>query len=312
MSAYRIKMKIIASAFLLLNISVGLNAQISITSTERLPLGNAAGGHSPRFSADGKFIYFTTPAFDGIWEYSVSAKSVRQITADPGSGYGFALSQDGARIAFRRTTYQAVTHERKQEMIVQDLRDGTPTVVGSGHTMPVPTFSRSGVLYPVREGLLNSLPSASAGESVILGIENTKIALVRGGEKTLLDPFTNGSYIWPALSPDGKWIVSYEMKRGTFVSDIQGRVTAELGRRDAPAWSRDGKWIVYMRDLDDGHRILSSDLYCISPDGTNEVRLTTTPGIDEMDPQCSPTENLIVCSTLDGAILLMTYEEGAR
>jgi Tol biopolymer transport system component len=74
---------------------------------------------------------------------------------------------------------------------------------------------------------------------------------------------------------------------------------------------RSGKWIVYMDDRDDGHAITASDLYCISVDGRMKVRLTATPAI-ELTPQCSPTENLIVCSTLNGEILLLRYEEGKR
>jgi Tol biopolymer transport system component len=82
-----------------------------------------------------------------------------------------------------------------------------------------------------------------------------------------------------------------------------------LGRRDAPSWTRSGNWIVYMDDKDDGHQILSSDLWAVTPDGKSAVQLTTTDRILEMYPQCSPTENKIVCSTMGGEIYLLSYEE---
>jgi Tol biopolymer transport system component len=142
-----------------------------------------------------------------------------------------------------------------------------------------------------------------------LGIEETKIALTVKGKKVTLDPFGQGSYIWPSLSPDKQFLVAYEIDRGAFVCDLTGKVISTFGRRDAPTWTRSGRWIVYMEDKDDGHRLLSSDLFAVTRDGSSTVQLTSTAALMELDPHCSPTENKIVCSTSDGSILLLEYEE---
>ncbi|MCX8010068.1 MAG: hypothetical protein N3A61_02850, partial [Ignavibacteria bacterium] len=59
---------------------------------------------------------------------------------------------------------------------------------------------------------------------------------------------------------------------------------------------------------DDGHRILSSDIKCISIDGKFEQNLTNTNEIHEMYPICSPNKNMIICSSLDGDIFIINYE----
>jgi hypothetical protein len=41
-------------------------------------------------------------------------------------------------------------------------------------------------------------------------------------------------------------------------------------------------------------------------------KLTSTPGTIEMYPQCSPVSDEIVCSTLEGEILVITYDEASR
>jgi Tol biopolymer transport system component len=64
-----------------------------------------------------------------------------------------------------------------------------------------------------------------------------------------------------------------------------------------------------MNDKDDGHKLLSSDIFAVSPDGKNVVQLTSTAGVMELNPQCSPTENKIVCNSADGAIIILEYEE---
>ena len=294
---------------MVLAIITSADAQLRITNVEKLPLDTSVEWSSPQFSPSGGLIYFTNSSYDGIWEYSIETKAVRQITSDPQSGYGFTLSPDGKSIAYRRTNIDKRTRERRQEIVKRNLADGTFSIVASGSDVSTPTFSQNNLLYTVGKQTKNLSLQKSSGEIAILGIENTKITLIKGGKKTLLDPFKNGSYIWPSLSPDKRLILAYEMSRGAFICDLQGRVISRLGKRDAPVWTRDGKWIVFMDDKDDGHRILSSDLFCISPDGKKIAQLTSTDGVIEVHPQCSPTANKIVCSTLSGEIYLLTYEE---
>ncbi|MEK9137612.1 MAG: hypothetical protein AAB393_10860, partial [Bacteroidota bacterium] len=210
------------------------------------------------------------------------------------------------------TSTDEKTHERLQEVVLVNLADKTTRVLESGETVSAPTFVKDNVVYTVGGRTKNLSDQISAQHSSIIGIESTKIALNRNGKKVLLDPFKGGSYIWPSISPDGKRIVAYEMEKGTFICDLDGKVLARLGRRNAPTWTRDGRWIVFMRDADDGHNITSSDIWCISADGKTMAPLTGTESDIELYPDCSPTENKIVCNTLDGRILLMSYEETKR
>jgi Tol biopolymer transport system component len=157
-----------------------------------------------------------------------------------------------------------------------------------------------------------SAGSQPAGTVSVLGIEDTKIAVLRDGVKVYLDPLGGGSYVWPSLSPDGSRLVAYEMDRGTFLCDPDGSHPVNIGRRDAPSWTRDGKWLVYMADKDDGHAIRSSEIAFISTDGRVGGRLTSTSRRIEMYPQCSPVDDRIVCSTLGGEILVITYAGASR
>jgi Tol biopolymer transport system component len=283
--------------------------QIAVTSNERLPLPSRTAWHTPKFSPDGKRIYVTNEGGNGIWEFDLEKKSFRRITSDLRSGSAYTISPDGKRIAYRRTAILAKTRRRIQEIVVRDLTTGKYSVTARGQDLSPPFFAGEHVVasHP-GESTLSTPLSAVQGVQVI-GIENTKIALLKDGAKVLFDPLGDGRYIWPALSPDGTRIVAHAMERGTFVFDLNGNVLANLGRRNAPSWTRDGKWIVYMHDEDDGHRVISSDLYAVSPDGSKTIQLTQTANEIEMYPQCSPTENKIVYMTLSGKIYLLTYSE---
>ncbi len=285
-----------------------LLAQIHTVSVEKLPLGDARQWNQPVFSPDGAKIYFTTSGFNGIWEYNTADKSVRQITDSPRSGYGFVLSTDGKTISYRRT-FEEGAASRTQELVTQDLASGSARVLERAESVSLPKFVHSTVIYMKNGKVANSVsPETSTGVTV-LGIENTKIALLKDGKEISLDPLGNGSYIWPSISPDGTKLLAYDMDRGTFISDLDGNVIEKLGRKDNPVWTRDGKWIVYTDDRDDGENILSSEIYCVSADGSKTVRLTNTDDVIELFPSCSPVADKIVCSSLNGDVYVITYSE---
>ena len=305
-------MRIIIALLLFLLPLVG-SAQLKSLKVETLPLGKSRSWSQPQWSPDGKTIYYTASDYNGIWAYSTAGGTAVQITSDRGSGYGFSISDDGTRIAWRRTLSGALPGERLQEAVVRDIAGGTSSILVSGKSISLPAFVRSDVVYSVGGQLQGARAGVQpAGTVSILGIEETKIAILRDGVKSLIDPLGNGSYVWPSLSPDGSKLVACETDRGTFVSDAVGGHAVRIGRRDAPAWTRDGRWLIYMADSDDGHAIRSSEIAYVSPDGNMSGNLTSTSHTIEMYPQCSPVSDAILCSTLGGEILVITYSEATR
>lgn len=295
---------------LLTLVPLAVAAQPRITKIEKLTLEQSREWSSPRFSPDGRLIFFTVADYNGIWVYDISAKQQRLVTDDPRSGFGFEISPDGRTIAYRRTLNEHKLGGRIQELVKKDISAGTTEFIASGDNLSTPVFVGAAVIFTDNVGTRNLSAAQSLNGPVVLGIENTKIALLVNGGKRLLDPLKKGSYIWPVLSPDGKKLVATEMSRGAFISDLNGRVITKLGRRNGAVWTRSGKWLIYMNDKDDGHDIVSSDLFAVSADGKTTRQLTKTNNVIELYPHASSAGNKIVCSTLSGDILLMTYEEG--
>jgi Tol biopolymer transport system component len=179
-------------------------------------------------------------------------------------------------------------------------------VLGAARSISTPAFDGNSPAFIQAGAIFN--PAPSKNRVTLLGVEAQKIQLLVNGQRRQLDPLGNGSYIWPSLSPDKKSLLAYDMDRGAFVSDLSGKVLAKLGGLDGPTWSRDGDWVVAFDEVNDGHAVTGSDLFAVKPDGTGKTQLTTTADVIELYPSCSPTENKIVCHTLDGKLLLLTYE----
>ena len=84
----------------------------------------------------------------------------------------------------------------------------------------------------------------------------------------------------------------------------------DLGEGHRPQWASDSKRLIYMITKDDGYQYLSSDIYCITIDGSGKKRLTHTEDELEMNPSWSPDGKKIVYDVLgEGAIYMIEISE---
>jgi Tol biopolymer transport system component len=303
-------MRLWCLAVLLAGSSVHAAGQIHITAAHTVPLPEGQFWMAPGWAPDGRAIFVTSEHYRGLWRYDLETGTLVQITDDAGAGFGWSVAANGSSIAYRRTIEHQNAVIREQEIVQVNLATGTSTTLTRAASVDLPVYSGNALLLnDARQGMLSlSNDGSASGGAAVLGIENTKIALMRDGAKKLLDPFGDGSYIWPSLSPAKDRLVAYDMARGAFVCTMQGTILARLGRIDAPSWTRSGRWIVSMHEQNDGHIITGSDLYATSADGRTTTQLTSTP-VAELAPCCSPVENRIVCATTDGTVVILTYEE---
>jgi Tol biopolymer transport system component len=292
---------------------ISATAQIHITKTEVVALPEGHLWMAPGWAPNGQAFFVSSANYVGLWRYDLQTGTLMQLTEDVGAGFGWTVSGDGAHLAYRRTLATPDQVNRTQEIVRLDLVSGLPMTVASASSVELPVYA-GGVLV-VNDALKGvavvSRETPELAATAVLGIENQKIVLMKGGEKVLLDPFGDGSYIWPSLSPDGQRLLAYDMRRGAFICDLGGTVVTRLGRLDAPVWSRSGSWIISMKEVNDGNVITGSDLYATTSDGRKQVRLTSTPTIELM-PACSPVDSRILCSTSGGSILMLTYEEAGQ
>jgi dipeptidyl aminopeptidase/acylaminoacyl peptidase len=103
------------------------------------------------------------------------------------------------------------------------------------------------------------------------------------------------------ISPDGRWVAYKSAKAGTYdiwIAPIDGpgeprQLTSMPGREMLPRFSPDGRWIAF--EADHGGTNLS-DLYIVSPDGGDPIRLTDHP-LNDGGAMWAPDSRTIYFST---------------
>ena len=93
--------------------------QIRITNTQTVPLPPGQFWMAPGWAPDGQAFYVTSPQYRGLWRYDLHRGVLLQITDDAGAGFGWAVSADGARIAYRRTVEGLRPGDRTQEIVAR-------------------------------------------------------------------------------------------------------------------------------------------------------------------------------------------------
>ncbi|NCQ18088.1 MAG: hypothetical protein COZ80_11945 [Ignavibacteria bacterium CG_4_8_14_3_um_filter_37_9] len=311
-------MKNVFMAFFLFFLSFQLiiEAQsISVKESKEISIPEAGEHFFPRFASGDSLIYFTRSYYKGILSFNLFSKDLKNITAEPGSGFEYQFTDDGSKIFYRTDTYQ--NGKKYSDIKTIDLRTNKIEFIENGkRNLSTPKILKSGdcifkqdaditVNNKLKKTMqLNIIPQ----DTLLFYSDNNLILLINGLKKTF-NPLGDGSYLWSSLSPNKEKILFTFMGKGTYVTDLDGNVVLELGYANAPKWSSDGKWIAYMEDKDDGVQVISSEIFLLSVDGKEKIQLTESKEIHEQFPEWSPNMKSIVCHTSDGKIILLSLEK---
>ncbi len=275
-----------------------------LTSISRVTLnaGYAAPVWSPMSASQ---LALTKTDYQGVYLLSLGSGGIRKLTDDLESGYNFRWTSDGEYIVYRSTTgdqnFQIKLLDPRTAEI-QPLSEPGPDI-GLPQELP-PGF----VAYRDGNAITRRMiptrrisPRNTAGTAFPFVFQrNDEIFLsVEGSTKRISSG--EGKYFLPLISPNGCKTVYQEISRGLYVYDFLEGTQVHVGRGESPAWSPDSKYLAYEVTSDDGHRLLSSDLFIAAIDGTMNVQLTRTPQLLERRPSWSLHGDMIAFDA-DGAI----------
>ncbi|MDR3134121.1 MAG: hypothetical protein LBU42_08920 [Prevotellaceae bacterium] len=292
--------------FSLLIILIGHTAfaqQIEVRSIERLKGTETGGFYHPVFSPKGTWLLTSSENYTGLKQISLQTNEVTTLTEDPGAGYDVRISADESAILYKKTEWQ---DNRRYTSLYQYSLPAKKAVKVENATREklTPAFANNKPAYV--KGAAQVKKNVTPAEiTPFINIEEQKMALYNGGQKTILTP--NGaeaSYFWASVSPDGKHIVYTIARGGTFVCQLDGSNVVSLGKLNAPAWLGN-RWVVGMDDRDDGEVITSSEIVAAAIDGKTRQTLATPEVKIALYPAASADGKRMAFSSDKGEIYLL-------
>lgn len=254
---------------------------------------------APEISPDGMYFAITSKGYTGLWTIRTDGYNLRQFSSVRGAGYIKRWSPDSKWILYRENT------DGRQELKIGE----TFTRNVSSISIPMRKFEDvrwigSDKLYLRSGGKITYLRSGlnvqdNKKNQTIVYTDSEKIYLESASKKStdIIDPVLGVKYVDAVLSPDGSKIAFKIVGGNLQVYELNNFQLHDLGKGNSPIWSPNGKKIVYQITLDDGHRVISSDLFLINFDGTDKLQLTKTQDVHEMRPSFYPKGNRIIYDT---------------
>lgn len=237
---------------------------------------------APAWSPDGSKIAVTGDNFIGIWVANADGTEFRQVSDAPGAGYQMRWTSNQEILS---TPYSIENKKRMTRIERVDATTGKTQVVAPA----THNFKRSAVVgaADVYQVMLDEPKEATS-----------KIAS--------LSEYAGKWVINPTLSPDGTKIAFQIVTKGLFVCNADGSGLKSLGKGSHAAWLPDSHNLMMTRIADDGHRFISSDIYCVNIDSGNDINITASSNTIPITIAVSPDgSKLAFDNDTDGAIYII-------
>lgn len=254
-----------------------------------LLLAMATGAAQPVNLTEGAVFLAPSPAnqvvaavtHDGVLYICYHDKAPVRV-ADSVVSWGVSWSPDGFSLAFLRNNRIVIARDNRLAWQSQRFtRPGYPVWVGNELV-----YTGDGFLFIGEE----RFPGFSLVATVSPNPKNRSVAYTDLEGKNLLvfDPLSGktdtlfsdpeGLPIYgPQWSPDGGLILVSRAGPGFWLWDPLSRAAKLISPGEAPSWSPDGKYFVYQVSQDDGHSILSSEIYMVEVSSGKTEKLPGEP-----------------------------------
>jgi hypothetical protein len=280
---HKMKNKIFLFVILVQSASVVLAQSLpSIEGVEKLDIE----GFNARFSPSGHKLLFTDNHFRGLSLYDIASRSVDSDLALRGAnGYG-------AQITDEEVIFQQASQEGFYSL---NLKSKEVKQVDVGNLHKPATMM----------GLSKTSRRLEAQESADL----RSIVIVSSSKnQKQIAPLGTQDYLNVSLSPDQSKVLFRVSGRGAFISDLDGKVLADLGNVEFPCWLDDDT-VVYTETEDDGYVYTASDLYISKWSVGKSAKLELPKTLIPLYPDVNKDQRKLVFNTPEGMIYLLTMRD---
>lgn len=241
-------------------------------------------GFNARFSPSGQTLLLTDSHFKGLKLYDLQTQKI-SLNLKNARGYGALLTDD--EIIFEQFD--------KDGFYSLDLESKAIEAV-SAHSLHKPAY----IMARVGDDLtVDAQESADLRQIVIIH---------SSGDETKIAPLGSQDYLNVSLSADRSKVLFRVSGYGSFVSDLEGNILAELGNVEFPRWL-DEETVIYTIIKDDGYKYVSSDLYVAAWRTGQSSKLALPKSLIPIYPDVDGVSRKLVFNTPEGNVYLVTMKD---
>lgn len=274
--------------------------QVTVTSTTPLLRGIEPAFY-PTLSPSGDRLLYSDVDANGLKMLDLATQQVATISNESGAGIDARWSYDGqvyyvtskvdekSRLVFRTGMRYDLARQASDVVLEAQhgavhLETGTAGMAMNGENHTFATTPKRGVsVY-------------TTGSQLVVNIN--------GKENRYTPVESYAGYLWSSVSPAGDKIAFFAAGRGIVVTNLQGKVLAELGNYEMPCWFNND-YIVAQNATDDGYQFTSSQILLLKADGTYRHELTAK---TSMTMQPTAGGGKIAYTTIDGNLTVITID----
>lgn len=302
--------------FLIMILTVVSVLAQKVTVEEDIAVTNLKEGafYYPAVSPDGIILLFSSKSYKGLWSKNLSTGEFLKITSAAGAGYEPGFSSVSYEILFREDKF--IKGKRFSALLSYDMTTKKSIVLEEGIRDLKICRDNFNVFHnyikesEIRSTMKQNMLKKSAIPEKVVFIQDSKIILSENNSGKVIQPLGEGNYIWPSLSPDKTKLLFTFAGKGTYVSNLEGTILNKIGYANYPSWSPDGNWILFMKDIDNGYNIISSDVYIANLKTGKYFNLTLQRDDISIYPKWGASNSEVFYNTLNGQIrkIKLKYE----
>ncbi|MDP2895863.1 MAG: hypothetical protein Q8Q12_04800 [bacterium] len=279
-----------------------VDGRVTVVSYRKVIEGDFVAAY---FTADPERVILTGPRYRGLYLASADGSRLETICDDKMAGWR-PLALSHGQVVFRSADVDSrgdpvydikIYHlsTKKTDVIYrgtnEDVYPPKPSNYGDGLV-----FVKDRTIVAVHMGWVRPPGATGTQEERIVFSDHGRVwSLVPGKEQPREISNGRDTCGGEALSPDGrKAAYLHGNTNSVIIYDFESGREIDIGRGANLSWSPDGEMLAYVVSCDDGHDILSSDIFVINADGSGKQQLTFTEGIIEVNPSWSPDGRRII------------------
>ncbi len=239
--------RILTKSFLLFAISIS-----NIGNTQTIEKLDAKGAHA-QFSSDEEAIIISKSNYSTIEKFNLSSR--KQVVLEKGRGIAYNSYIDNNTVYLKGNDSKTKTINIQTGEKGSIAEDKSPKIAAKLSTLKLGKKS-----YVVA---IDVIPTIMIDGFIVVYSDGSQKEFNPRGKKTYIDI---------SLSPDGEKVL-YSSIKGTEILSLTDNTIIPLGLFEASKWIGNNN-IIYMSTIDDGNKVIESDVYIFNFSKRTKINLT--------------------------------------